>query len=187
MERMKIRNPKIKKWRGLLILALIGAIITVAMEIYLSDHALTPDQISKKGQYCAVTSRWMSDAFATETMNGEDTYDYFLVLSEDSDRFFMIRSWTDDEQCLKYIDSLYESGEYEKIDQEWTGGSQPVDDEVKKNLTFLPMSDLAQVLNAALLKPKSVSARHPHPAKKAKSVEAAIPPTPEKPKPGAVC
>ena len=131
MERMKIRNPKIKKWRGLLILALIGAIITVAMEIYLSDHALTPDQISKKGQYCAVTSRWMSDAFATETMNGEDTYDYFLVLSEDSDRFFMIRSWTDDEQCLKYIDSLYESGEYEKIDQEWTGGSQPVDDEVK--------------------------------------------------------
>ena len=131
MERMKIRNPKIKKWRGLLILALIGAIIAVAMEIYLSDHALTPDQISKKGQYCAVTSRWMSDAFATETMNGEDTYDYFLVLSEDSDRFFMIRSWTDDEQCLKYIDSLYESGEYEKIDQEWTGGSQPVDDEVK--------------------------------------------------------
>ena len=102
MERMKIRNPKIKKWRGLLILALIGAIIAVAMEIYLSDHALTPDQISKKGQYCAVTSRWMSDAFATETMNGEDTYDYFLVLSEDSDRFFMIRSWTDDEQCLKY-------------------------------------------------------------------------------------
>ena len=56
MERMKIRNPKIKKWRGLLILALIGAIITVAMEIYLSDHALTPDQISKKGPYCAVTS-----------------------------------------------------------------------------------------------------------------------------------
>ena len=43
----------------------------------------------------------------------------------------MIRSWTDDEQCLKYIDSLYENGEYEKIDQEWTGGSQPVDDEVK--------------------------------------------------------
>ena len=62
-----------------------------------------------------------------------------------------------------------------------------VDDEVKKNLTFLPMSDLAQVLNAALLKPKSVSARHPHPTKKAKPVEAAIPPTPEKPKPGAVC
>ena len=62
-----------------------------------------------------------------------------------------------------------------------------MDDEVKKNLTFLPMSDLAQVLNAALLKPKSVSARHPHPAKKAKPVEAAIPPTPEKPKPGAVC
>ena len=62
-----------------------------------------------------------------------------------------------------------------------------LDDEVKKNLTFLPMSDLAQVLNAALLKPKSVSARHPHPAKKAKPVEAAIPPTPEKPKPGAVC
>jgi ATP-dependent Lon protease len=49
------------------------------------------------------------------------------------------------------------------------------------------MSDLAQVLNAALLKPKSVSARHPHPAKKAKPVEAAIPPAPEKPKPGAVC
>ena len=43
MERMKIRNPKIKKWRGLLILALIGAIITVGMEIYLSDHGLPTD------------------------------------------------------------------------------------------------------------------------------------------------
>ena len=89
MERMKIRNPKSKKWRGLLILALIGAIITVAMEIYLSDHALTPDQISKKGQYCAVTSRWMSDAFATETMNGEDTYDYFLVFKRGFRQIFI--------------------------------------------------------------------------------------------------
>ncbi len=43
-----------------------------------------------------------------------------------------------------------------------------VDDEVKKNLQFLPMSNLAQVLNAALLKPKTVSARHSHPSKKAK-------------------
>ena len=51
MERMKIRNPKIKKWRGLLILALMGAIIAVAMEIYLSDHALTPDQISRVDQF----------------------------------------------------------------------------------------------------------------------------------------
>ena len=30
-----------------------------------------------------------------------------------------------------------------------------VDDEVKKNLEFLPMSNLSQVLNAALLKPES--------------------------------
>ena len=36
-----------------------------------------------------------------------------------------------------------------------------VDDEVKKNLTFLPMQNLTQVLNAALLKPTS--------AKKAKA------------------
>ena len=44
-----------------------------------------------------------------------------------------------------------------------------VDDEVKKNLTFLPMSDLAQVLNAALLKPKSVSARSSAPRQKGKA------------------
>ena len=64
-----------------------------------------------------------------------------------------------------------------------------VDDEVKKNLQFLPMSNLAQVLNAALLKPKTVSARHSHPSKKAKKpVDAASQPKPaEQPKPGAVC
>ena len=64
-----------------------------------------------------------------------------------------------------------------------------VDDEVKKNLQFLPMSNLAQVLNAALLKPKTVSARHSHPGKKAKKpVDAASQPKPaEQPKPGAVC
>ena len=63
-----------------------------------------------------------------------------------------------------------------------------VDDEVKKNLKFLPMSDLSQVLNAALLKPKAVSAHRAHPAKKAKPAEAtAIPQAPEKLKPGAVC
>ena len=64
-----------------------------------------------------------------------------------------------------------------------------VDDEVKKNIQFLPMSNLAQVLNAALLKPKTVSARHSHPGKKAKKSAdaAAIPQTTEQPKPGAVC
>ena len=64
-----------------------------------------------------------------------------------------------------------------------------VDDEVKKNIQFLPMSNLAQVLNAALLKPKTVSARHSHPGKKAKKPAdaAAIPQTTEQPKPGAVC
>ena len=64
-----------------------------------------------------------------------------------------------------------------------------VDDEVKKNLQFLPMSNLAQVLNAALLKPKTVSARPSHPSKKAKKpVDAASQPKPaEQPKPGAVC
>ena len=51
------------------------------------------------------------------------------------------------------------------------------------------MSNLAQVLNAALLKPKTVSARHSHPGKKAKKPAdaAAIPQTTEQPKPGAVC
>ena len=64
-----------------------------------------------------------------------------------------------------------------------------VDDEVKKNIQFLPMSNLAQVLNAALLKPKTVSARHSHPGKKTKKPAdaAAIPQTTEQPKPGAVC
>ena len=62
-----------------------------------------------------------------------------------------------------------------------------VDDEVKKNIEFLPMSNLSQVLAAALLKPKTVSAGHPR-TRKVKSAEAAaLPQTAEKPQPGAVC
>ena len=65
-----------------------------------------------------------------------------------------------------------------------------VDDEVKKNLTFLPMQSLSQVLNAALLKPqnakkaKAPSRTH---AKKKAADAAIVPPTAEKPQPGAVC
>ena len=65
-----------------------------------------------------------------------------------------------------------------------------VDDEVKKNLTFLPMQNLTQVLNAALLKPqnakkaKAPSRTH---AKKKAADTAIVPPTAEKPQPGAVC
>ena len=65
-----------------------------------------------------------------------------------------------------------------------------VDDEVKKNLTFLPMQSLTQVLNAALLKPQnSKKAKAPsrtHAKKKAADA-AIVPPTAEKPQPGAVC
>ena len=63
-----------------------------------------------------------------------------------------------------------------------------VDDEVKKNLTFLPMQSLTQVLNAALLKPqnakkaKAPSRTH---AKKKAADAAIVPPTAEKPQPGA--
>ena len=59
-----------------------------------------------------------------------------------------------------------------------------VDDEVKKNLTFLPMQSLTQVLNAALLKPqnakkaKAPSRTH---AKKKAADAAIVPPTAEKP------
>ena len=65
-----------------------------------------------------------------------------------------------------------------------------VDDEVKKNLTFLPMQSLTQVLNAALLKPqnakkaKAPSRTH---AKKKAADAAIVPPTAEKPQPSAVC
>ena len=65
-----------------------------------------------------------------------------------------------------------------------------VDDEVKKNLTFLPMQSLTHVLNAALLKPqnakkaKAPSRTH---AKKKAADAAIVPPTAEKPQPGAVC
>ena len=65
-----------------------------------------------------------------------------------------------------------------------------VDDEVKKNLTFLSMQSLTQVLNAALLKPqnakkaKAPSRTH---AKKKAADAAIVPPTAEKPQPGAVC
>ena len=65
-----------------------------------------------------------------------------------------------------------------------------VDDEVKKNIEFLPMQSLTQVLNAALLKPqnakkaKAPSRTH---AKKKAADAAIVPPTAEKPQPGAVC
>ena len=62
-----------------------------------------------------------------------------------------------------------------------------VDDEVKKNIEFLPMSNLSQVLNAALLKPKA-AATHPRTKKSAKAADAAaMSQTAEKPKTGAVC
>ena len=62
-----------------------------------------------------------------------------------------------------------------------------VDDEVKKNIEFLPMSNLSQVLAAALLKPKTVSAGHPRTRKVKPAEAAALPQTTEKPQPGAVC
>ena len=62
-----------------------------------------------------------------------------------------------------------------------------VDDEVKKNIEFLPMSNLSQVLAAALLKPKAVSAGHPRTRKVKPAEAAALPQTAEKPQPGTVC
>ena len=63
-----------------------------------------------------------------------------------------------------------------------------VDDEVKKNLTFLPMQSLTQVLNAALLKPNAAKSAAGRTHAKKKVADAAIvPPTAEKPQPGAVC
>ena len=65
-----------------------------------------------------------------------------------------------------------------------------VDEEVKKNLTFLPMQNLTQVLNAALLKPtsaKKAKAPASRTRKKAKTAESIVPPAAEKPQTGAVC
>ena len=63
-----------------------------------------------------------------------------------------------------------------------------VDDEVKKNLTFLPMQNLSQVLAAALLKPKAAKSTAGRPrTKKSKAGESRIPAAPEKNQPGAVC
>ena len=65
-----------------------------------------------------------------------------------------------------------------------------VDDEVKKNLTFLPMSNLTQVLSAALLKPQNVKkAKAPasRTRKKTTAGESIVPPAADKPQPGAVC
>ena len=64
-----------------------------------------------------------------------------------------------------------------------------VDDEVKKNLTFLPMQNLTQVLNAALLKPqnpKKAPASRTR-AKKKPAEAAHVPPAADKPQTGAVC
>ena len=62
-----------------------------------------------------------------------------------------------------------------------------VDDEVKKNLTFLPMQSLTQVLNAALLKPNAAKSAAGRTHTKKKAAEKHIPATAEKPQPGAVC
>ncbi len=65
-----------------------------------------------------------------------------------------------------------------------------VDDEVKKNLTFLPMSNLTQVLNAALLKPQNVKkAKAPtsRTRKKTTAGEGIVSPAVDKSQPGAVC
>ena len=63
-----------------------------------------------------------------------------------------------------------------------------VDEEVKKNLTFLPMQNLSQVLAAALLKPKAAKSTAGRPrTKKSKAGENRIPAAPEKNQPGAVC
>ena len=62
-----------------------------------------------------------------------------------------------------------------------------VDEEVKKNLTFLPMQNLSQVLAAALLKPKASKSTAGRPrTKKSKAGESRIPAL-DKPQPGAVC
>ena len=62
-----------------------------------------------------------------------------------------------------------------------------VDDEVKKNLTFLPMQSLTQVLNAALLKPNAAKSAAGRTHTKQKAAEKHIPAAAEKPQPGAVC
>ena len=62
-----------------------------------------------------------------------------------------------------------------------------VDDEVKKALTFLPMQNLTQVLNAALLKPKAAKSSAGRTHAKKKAAEKHIPAAAEKPQPGAVC
>ena len=62
-----------------------------------------------------------------------------------------------------------------------------VDDEVKKNLTFLPMQNLTQVLNAALLKPNAAKSAAGRTHTKKKAAEKHIPAAAEKPQPGAVC
>ena len=62
-----------------------------------------------------------------------------------------------------------------------------VDDEVKKNLTFLPMQSLTQVLNAALLKPNAAKSAAGRTHTKKKAAEKHIPASAEKPQPGAVC
>ena len=62
-----------------------------------------------------------------------------------------------------------------------------VDDEVKKNLTFLPMQSLTQELNAALPKPNTAKSAAGRTHTKKKAAEKHIPAAAEKPQPGAVC
>ena len=63
-----------------------------------------------------------------------------------------------------------------------------VDDEVKQHLTFLPMTNLSQVLKEALLQPKNAKAAGRTRTRKAKAAETSMTsPAAEKPQPGAIC
>ncbi len=62
-----------------------------------------------------------------------------------------------------------------------------VDDEVKENIQFMPVSNLKQVLDTALLKtPQPMPARRTR-ARKTKTPDAILPPADKTPQPGVVC
>lgn len=145
MGRIKIRNSRQRKWKRLLWIGIIGFIIASGMIILLSDNPVTPDKISGEGQFCRVTADWMSEAFAVETWDDEDMYDYHLIRT--GDRFMIVSAWLDDGEFREYIDSLYdESGNYIPVEKELEGGSGIIDYDLR-GLALEELSyDLGMVL-----------------------------------------
>lgn len=131
MNRIKIRNKHQRVWRILRVLGIVGLMAGMGLGIFLETYALSPGQLKEEGRYCRLTTEWISDAFAVESWDGVDRYDYYLI--DTGDRFMIASAYLDDEEIAAYIDSLYDGEDnYIPAEKEFDGSSVLVDRDLKE-------------------------------------------------------